>query len=77
MSEWISHPSYNSSRIDYDYAIIHLSEPVSFSGAVQTVCLPSTSGQFDNVTAVVTGWGTLKSGRYIDKYLLNDCLYVS
>ena len=61
-SEWISHPNYNSSRIDYDYAIIQLSQPVIFSSAVQTVCLPTSGEEFDNVTAVVTGWGTLKSG---------------
>lgn len=61
-SQWISHPSYNSRTQNNDFAIVRLSKPVDFSPSVVPACLPSSSKNYDAVTATVTGWGTLYSG---------------
>ena len=61
-SQWISHPNYDGRTTNYDFAIVKLSSPVSFSSSVRPACLPSTSTNYDSVTATVTGWGTLSSG---------------
>jgi len=61
-SQWISHPSYNSRNSDNDFAIVRLSQHVSFSNTVMPACMPDTSKNYDNVPATVTGWGTLTSG---------------
>merc|ERR1711936_1286408 len=53
------HPQYNRKTIDNDFAILRLCSPVSFSRDVSTVCLPSSSSNYDNVQAVVSGWGRL------------------
>ena len=62
ISKWINHPSYSASAFDNDFAIIKLASPVSFSDRVSPICLPSTSTNYDNKVATVTGWGTLSSG---------------
>merc|ERR1711936_1483945 len=56
------HPQYNQGKIDNDFAILRLCSPVSFSRDVSTVCLPSSSNNYDNVQAIASGWGTLSSG---------------
>jgi len=61
-SQWINHPGYNSNSQDQDFAIIRLSQDVTFSNTVMPVCMPDTSKNYDNVPATVTGWGTLSSG---------------
>merc|ERR1712066_233803 len=61
-SQWISHPSYNRANQNYDFAIVKLSSPVTFTGSVLPACLPSAANNYDAVTATVTGWGTLSSG---------------
>jgi len=61
-SQWISHPEYNSNSYDNDFAIIRLSQDVSFSKTVMPVCMPDSTKNYDNVPATVTGWGTLFSG---------------
>lgn len=61
-SQWISHPQYNSNSQDNDFAIIRLSEDVTFSDTVMPVCMPDTGKNYDNVPATVTGWGTRSSG---------------
>ena len=61
-SQWISHPSYNDRTTNYDFAIVKLSQPVTFSSSVMPACLPSPDKNYDAVTATVTGWGTLSSG---------------
>ena len=57
--EWINHPNYNEFTTDNDFAIIQLSSPVTFSSTVSPICLPSTSDNYENTVATVTGWGTL------------------
>ena len=60
-SEWINHPKYSSDAEDYDFAIIRLSQEVTFSDTVMPACMPDTGKNYDNVPATVTGWGTLFS----------------
>ena len=45
----ILHPQYNQNSADNDFAILRLCSPVSFSRDVSTVCLPSSSSNYDNV----------------------------
>lgn len=61
-SQFINHPNYIANTLDNDFAIIKLESPVSFSDRVSPICLPSTSTNYDNKVATVTGWGTLSSG---------------
>ena len=61
-SQFIDHPDYNDNTFDNDFAIIKLASPVTFSDRVSPICLPSTSTNYDNKVATVTGWGTLWSG---------------
>jgi len=60
--EWISHPGYNSNTQDNDFAIVRLSQDVTFTDTVYPVCMPDSSKNYDSVQATVTGWGTLQSG---------------
>jgi len=61
-SQWINHPNYNSNGNDNDFAVVRLSQDVTFSSSVMPACLPNTNNNYDNVPATVTGWGTLSSG---------------
>jgi len=58
-----NHPSYNSSTVDYDFAILTLCDPVTFTEDISPACLPaSSSTDYDSRQAVVSGWGTLSTG---------------
>ena len=61
-SAWIQHENYNSRTTNYDFAIVKLSRPVTFSANVNPICLPSSTRNYDSVVATVSGWGTLRSG---------------
>merc|ERR1719244_1008275 len=57
------HPDYNSATTNYDFSILTLCNPVTYSTSVRPACLPSSaSTNYDNVEAVVSGWGTTSSG---------------
>ena len=59
-SEFYNHPNYrDDGSNDFDYAIIKLASPVTFSDRVSPICLPSASTNYDNKVATVTGWGYL------------------
>ena len=66
------HPSYtDSSSLDYDYSILTLSSPVTFSKQMAPVCLPAdTSLLYTGQVATVTGWGTTSSGGSLSPRLL-------
>ena len=55
------HPHYRGE--DNDFAILRLCSPVSFSRDVSTVCLPSSSSNYDNVQV---------SPRQTDKQCANE-----
>jgi len=57
------HPDYNSATTNYDFSILTLCSPVTYTSSVRPACLPSSaSNNYDNVEAVVSGWGTTSSG---------------
>lgn len=59
----LQHSSYNSGTVDYDFAVLRLCDEVTFQTDIQPACLPSSSSNnYDNRDAVVSGWGTLSSG---------------
>merc|ERR1719341_3181170 len=58
-----NNPSYNSRTVDYDFSILTLCEAVDFTTDISPACLPtSSSTNYDNRQAVVSGWGTLSTG---------------
>merc|ERR1711874_241894 len=58
-----NNPNYNSGTVDYDFSILELCEDVSFTTDISPACLPtSSSTNYDNRRAVVSGWGTLSTG---------------
>ena len=58
-----SHPRYNNDNADYDFAILFLNSPLTFSSTIAAVCLPaSTQSLYTGQVATVTGWGLTSSG---------------
>ena len=72
ISNITDHPSYTGSNsLDYDFSILTLSDPVTFSKQMAPVCLPaSTSSLYTGEVATVTGWGTTSSGGSLSPRLL-------
>ena len=62
---------------DFDFAVLHLSSTLVFNAKVQPVCLPSPGTVTDNVSALVTGWGTLMSGAFTRENAESECRHVS
>merc|ERR1712130_682893 len=59
----LEHNSYNSGTVDYDFAVLRLCEDVTFQTDILPACLPtSSSTSYENIDAVVSGWGTMSSG---------------
>ena len=57
-----SHPKYNNENADYDFSILFLSSPLTFSSTIAAVCLPaSTQSLYTGQVATVTGWGDTSS----------------
>ena len=66
VAEVIKHSHYNPATIDNDYAILVLSQPVSFTDEVSPACLPDNwENTYDGVSATVTGWGKTSSGSVV------------
>ena len=59
----VNHPSYNSgTQLSHDFSLLKLSSPLDFTdNRVAPACLPS-GGDFVDVPAIVSGWGTTSSG---------------
>ena len=57
------HPRYNNANTDYDYSILTLAAPITFSRVAAPVCLPaSVSSLYTGEVATTTGWGTTSFG---------------
>ncbi|XP_064090215.1 trypsin-1-like [Macrobrachium nipponense] len=58
------HPQFDTSTFDNDLALLKLSQPIAFpsDNKIAPICLPPPSLLYENVSATVTGWGTLSSG---------------
>jgi len=63
---YVDHPSYNRpSRLNNDFAILHLNTPVQLGTRANPVCLPPTSMNdafLGGKTLTVSGWGALTEG---------------
>ena len=58
-----SHPKYNHNNADFDFSVLFLSFPLTFSSTIAAVCLPaSTQSLYTGQVATVTGWGLTSSG---------------
>lgn len=63
VSTILNHPRYGSAGLDYDVAILKLSEPLKFNYDVQPIQMaPKGYSVRDGDTLVVSGWGALQSG---------------
>ncbi|XP_018572008.1 trypsin-3 isoform X2 [Anoplophora glabripennis] len=58
----ISHPSFLTSTLDYDVALLQLSSSISTTNASAISLAASGTGPAANLTAVVTGWGATSEG---------------
>ncbi|XP_063961438.1 uncharacterized protein LOC129270205 isoform X2 [Lytechinus pictus] len=70
-AEIISHPKYNKSpsfSFDGDFALIRLSQPVTFTDYISPVCLAEASSEEmkDYKRCTVSGWGNYVLGLNID-----------
>ena len=56
---------------DYDFSILTLAAPITFSSVAAPVCLPaSASSLYTGQVATVTGWGTTSFGGSLSSTLL-------
>nr|AOW41608.1 trypsin [Euphausia superba] len=63
----VDHPNYNSRNLDNDFSLLELSTPQNLENVdpqIRPVCLPSASNpsQYEDVMAIVSGWGTTSAG---------------
>ena len=57
-----NHPRYNFDTTDYDFSILFLTFPLTFSYTIAPICLPaSTQSLYTGQVATVTGWGLTSS----------------
>lgn len=62
MTAIIQHPSFNRTTVNHDISLLKLDSPVTFTGAVRPVCLPTrfVNYDFNQQTGVVTGKVVIK-----------------
>lgn len=69
----IKHPSYDSSTMQWDLALIQLRTPMEMTDCVGTVCLPRRGGDVaPGSKCWITGWGTLSSGGLVQPRHLQE-----
>ena len=64
------HESYNSQNFDNDIAVLELQIPVNLTSHpnIKPACLPSSGALYPG-DAIVSGWGTVGSGSYLNSWL--------
>ncbi|XP_078088023.1 suppressor of tumorigenicity 14 protein homolog [Mustelus asterias] len=66
----IIHEQFNNITMDYDIALIELSEPVAYNNYIQPVCLPSALHVFAaNRKCYITGWGLVQEKGHLPTIL--------
>lgn len=59
----IRHPQYDSRKLNQDYAMVRLNEPIVYNDCAGSVCMPEEGADIaPGSKCWITGWGTLKSG---------------
>lgn len=69
VSTVIKHPLYSSTRFANDIALLKLSTPVTYVKQIVPVCIPNGQVNYAGRDSYGTGWGTLKSGGIVSRYL--------
>ncbi|CAL4059571.1 unnamed protein product, partial [Meganyctiphanes norvegica] len=70
IKSYIKHPNYNCKTLDYDIALLELTEPIPFNNAIRPVCLPSDDSKtYVGQTATVSGWGLTSTDGSMSNYL--------
>ena len=71
-------PLFNS-QFQYDFAILTLTQEVTFSSQVSPICLPADLNKdYSGQVATATGWGLLEDTyTYIDYYLYTSSMETS
>lgn len=64
------HPQYGGMRLDYDVAVLLLSENLQIGASCQQVALANDSNTYENNSAIVTGWGRLTEGSLAEQRTL-------
>ena len=78
VAEVIKHSRYNSATLDNDYAILRLSQPVSFTDKVSPACLPDEREKtYLGANATATGWGITGSGSIANTLQEADVTVIS
>lgn len=58
LKKYITHPKYDASRFDYDFALLELDESLKFEERTQPVALPEEDLKIpDGAMVEVSGWG--------------------
>lgn len=66
VSSYVTHPKYNASSTDYDFAILKLKTPIESNGkSIEYACLEeSTEDPKAGTKGIVAGWGLDSDGGY-------------
>lgn len=64
----IVHAGFNSRTIDYDFALLKLSDPLKFTGKLSAIKLPNEQIE-DGSICLVSGWGTTQNSSESRAYL--------
>jgi enterokinase len=70
VSKIIVHPSYNPTFWRNDIALMKLSAPITYSNYILPACIPSESASMAGKVSIATGWGTLRAGGSVSRYLM-------
>lgn len=58
----VQHARFNPKNVDYDFALLELTEPLVFDQSIQAVRLPDFNDLTeDNSVCLVTGWGNTQN----------------
>jgi len=66
----VRHPEYSSSGFRNDIALMKLTEPLKYTRHILPACIPDGSVDYGNTKSWATGWGTLRSGGAVSRYLM-------
>ncbi|KAF7235898.1 Transmembrane protease serine 9 [Varanus komodoensis] len=60
----VTHPAYNAARLDFDVALLELTQPLPFGKEIQPICLPPSAQDFPvGRKCMISGWGSLHEGN--------------